>query len=62
MGLTQAFPDPSKFETTEHLAMEYNKQYGKFELIRQYNQFINEQTAVLENLTKIITENEETGY
>jgi len=42
--------------------MEYNKQYGKFELIRQYNQFINEQTAVLENLTKIIEEADESGY
>lgn len=42
--------------------MEYNKQYGKFELIRQFNQFISEQTSVLENLTKIINEQEDAGY
>jgi hypothetical protein len=28
--------------------MEYNKQYGKFELIRQFNQFLAQQEAILE--------------
>jgi len=32
--------------------MEYNKQYGKFELIRQFNQFLAQQEAILERYEK----------
>jgi len=30
--------------------MAYNKQYGKAELVREYNQFINSQRAIIENI------------
>lgn len=31
--------------------MSYNKMYGKAELIREFNQFINSQRAIIENIT-----------
>jgi hypothetical protein len=31
--------------------MAYNKQYGKAELIREFNQFIASQRAIIDNIT-----------
>jgi hypothetical protein len=47
----QEFPNPSVYKTSEELAMAYNKQYGKAELIREYNQFITSQRAIIDNIT-----------
>jgi hypothetical protein len=32
--------------------MAYNKQYGKAELIREYNEFIISQRAIIDNITR----------
>jgi hypothetical protein len=47
----QEFPNPSVYKTSEELAMAYNKQYGKAELIREFNQFIASQRAIIDNIT-----------
>jgi hypothetical protein len=51
MGKVQEFPNPSVYKTSEELAMAYNKQYGKAELIREFNQYIASQRAIIDNIT-----------
>jgi hypothetical protein len=60
LGKVQEFPNPSQFKTSEELAMAYNKQYGKAELIREFNQFIASQRAIIDNITGSVGQKSDT--
>jgi hypothetical protein len=58
VNLTQQFPNPADYSSNEALMLAYTKSYGKAELVRQFNQFINEQRAYIERTTANIAQQE----